>query len=58
MDGKSAMLKDLYAKHVLFTVNVPMWEVSILKKLQSQVYSGFYRGNGEPDRKLNDIIRL
>jgi hypothetical protein len=32
MGGKFAMLNALHAKHVLFSVNVPMWEVSILKK--------------------------
>ena len=32
MDGKSAMFNALPATHVLFTVNAPMWEVSILKK--------------------------
>lgn len=32
MDGTSAMLNALHAEHVHFTVNVPMWEVSILKK--------------------------
>jgi hypothetical protein len=34
-------------KPVLFTVNVPMWEVLTPKKLLSRVYSGFYGGNVE-----------
>lgn len=40
MDGKPAMLNALHAKLVLFTVNVPMWEVLTRKKLLSQSKQG------------------
>jgi len=45
MDGKSAMPSGLHARHVLFIMSVPMWEVLTLKKLLSQVSECFQAEN-------------
>ena len=55
MDGKSAMPNGLHAKHVLFTVSVPLWEVLTLKKQLSQVYSRFYQSDA-PELKSGTCV--
>src|SRR5260370_36642711 len=53
MDGKSAMRNGLHAQYVLFTMNVPMWEVLTFKKLLSQVYK---RSAGKFDGRLVQVL--